>query len=108
MAEQTSREVPPTTPISFIVRQYVEEIRRKIEEEFIEVLQSNVINPYEKDTVLLGKNFAFKYVGVKRFKQSIHLHFEVYRIHELKHIHEKYRHVIGKIIVFVKIGGGKG
>lgn len=89
--------------VTFTVYQQIEEMRKEIEREFAEVLKSNPISPYSEGVVLFGDNFAFKYVGVTRFKNVIHLKFEVYRRHEINHQHEKYDHSIGKVVVAVRV-----
>lgn len=92
--------------ISLNVYQYLKEMEKEIEQEFIETLKNNVINPY-KTTVLLGEKFAFVYIGARRYKHIIQFKFLILRRNEVDDVDKKYRRTIGKIYVSVRIGGGK-
>lgn len=90
--------------INIVVEQHVEELKKEIEQEFLNVLKNNIINPYETE-ILLGENFAFLYTGTTRLKRSIRLNFEVYRRTEIeiKLRNKKFHELLGKIYVTVRM-----
>lgn len=96
-AEQT------TSNVMVLVYHHKNEMKKEIEREFIEVLKNNVINPYSENVVLMGETFVFKYIGTKRFKHVVHLKFNVYRRYEFERMHESLCHLIGRVIVTVRV-----